>query len=172
MSGPDRVPYGAWPSPITAERAASASVRLGEVFVAGDEVTWLEQRPEEAGRYVVMRGGPGILPIDLTPAGFSARTRVHEYGGGSYAVAGAGMLFTNDGTRYLTRQDFALGMECFNAAVLELAREPRAYAFDLARAVDSREYFTDEVHLSDAGVEREATLVARFILDHGVLTAR
>lgn len=73
--------------------------------MAGDEVTWLEQRPDEAGRYVVMRGGLGILPIDVIPQGFSARTRVHEYGGGSYAVAGTGVLFTNDADQRLYRQD-------------------------------------------------------------------
>ncbi len=103
LSAASRIPYGAWPSPISAERAASASVRLGEVFVAGDEVTWLEMRPDEDGRYVVVRGGAGAQPVDLLPAGFSARTRVHEYGGGSYAIAGSRVWFTNDADQRLYR---------------------------------------------------------------------
>ena len=105
LSEPRTIPYGEWPSPITAERAASAAIRLGEVHLTADDVTWLERRPDEQGRHVVMRGASARSAHDLTPGGWSARTRVHEYGGGSYAVNGARLIFANDDDQRLYRQD-------------------------------------------------------------------
>ena len=99
-----QLPYGAWPSPITAERAARASLRLAEPFAFGDATTWIERRPDEGGRYVVVRSDAGSEPYDLTPPGWSARTRVHEYGGGSYTVAGDLVFFTNDEDQRIYRQ--------------------------------------------------------------------
>lgn len=105
MGGRQPRPFGTWPSPITAERAARASVRLSEPHADAEVTTWLEARPSEAGRYVVVRSGTGGQPEDVTPPGFSARTRVHEYGGGSYAVAGRTTYFANDDDQRLYRQD-------------------------------------------------------------------
>ena len=58
----------------------------------GDDVHWLEGRPQEQGRSVVVRGGELAQPADLTPPPFNVRTRVHEYGGGA-AGAGRNGLF-------------------------------------------------------------------------------
>jgi dipeptidyl aminopeptidase/acylaminoacyl peptidase len=99
------LPYGTWPSPITAERVARGAVILSETLADGDATTWLEIRPHEEGRYVVVRADPGSEPVDVTPSGFSARTRVHEYGGGSYAVSGATVIFANDDDQRLYRQE-------------------------------------------------------------------
>jgi hypothetical protein len=95
MSDVQRIPYGTWPSPITADRAAAASVGLSETRAIGDATTWLERRPQERGRSVVVRSAPCAEPVDVTPPGVSVRTQVHEYGGGSYAVAGATTYFVN-----------------------------------------------------------------------------
>jgi len=95
MSDARPIPYGAWPSPITADRAAKASVRLSETRAIGESTTWLELRPEEQGRSVVVRSEPGAEPVDVTPAGLSVRTRVHEYGGGSYTASGTNVYFSN-----------------------------------------------------------------------------
>jgi len=105
MSDAPRIPYGAWPSPITADRAAAASVGLSETRAIGDATTWLERRPQEEGRSVVVRSAPGAEPVDVTPPGVSVRTRVHEYGGGSYAVAGATTYFVNPQDQRLYRQE-------------------------------------------------------------------
>ena len=105
MSSPERIPYGAWPSPITADRAAEASVVLSETCAVGDATTWLELRPQEQGRSVVVRSEPGGEPFDVTPPGVSVRTRVHEYGGGSYAVSGATVYFVNLEDQRLYRQE-------------------------------------------------------------------
>ena len=105
MSEPDHTPYGAWPSPISAERAARAAVRLSEVRAIGESTTWRELRPQEQGRSVVVRAEPGGSPVDVTPPGRSVRTRVHEYGGGSYAVSGPTVYFVNDDDQRIFRQD-------------------------------------------------------------------
>ena len=100
-------PYGSWRSPISAELVAAGGVALEEVKVAGDAVRWLEGRPLEGGRRVVcgVAPGGGREPEDLTPEGFNVRTRVHEYGGGSWAVHGDILFFANFDDQRLYRQD-------------------------------------------------------------------
>ncbi len=101
MSG-ERVeaPYGAWASPITAETVISAAVGLNEVRVDGDAVWWSEGRPEEGGRVQIVREGGDVLP-----EGFAARTRVHEYGGGAWAVHAGVLYFANWADQRLYRLD-------------------------------------------------------------------
>jgi dipeptidyl aminopeptidase/acylaminoacyl peptidase len=78
------------------------------VRAIGESTTWLEMRAHEGGRYVIVRADPGAEPSDLTPPGLSARTRVHEYGGGSYAVHDGSVFFTEDADQRLYRQDAGL----------------------------------------------------------------
>jgi dipeptidyl aminopeptidase/acylaminoacyl peptidase len=88
-------PYGSWPTPITSELVVRAAAGLGGVALDGDGVTWSEQRPGEGGRtQLVRRAGDGP-PVDLLPAGFNARTAVHEYGGGAWWVAGDRLWFAH-----------------------------------------------------------------------------
>lgn len=82
--------YGAWPSPITAAAVAQAGIRVGFPTIVGDEVWWLEGRPSEAGRSVVVARAADGSVRDVLPAGWSARTRVHEYGGLCYLGYDAG----------------------------------------------------------------------------------
>jgi len=91
-------PYGSWASPITAKSIASGSVTLGEPTLAHQSVYWVEGRPTEGGRQVIVHAAlDGNGRRDLLPDGFSARTRVHEYGGGAYAVLpDGGVVFSND----------------------------------------------------------------------------
>ncbi len=96
-------PYGAWASPISAELAASASNALLDLQLDGEDLYWLEMRPTEGGRYVLMRhtadGGD-----EITPAEFNVRTRVHEYGGKSFLVADGVVYFSNFADQALYRQ--------------------------------------------------------------------
>ena len=85
---PQVAPFGSWKSPITSDLLVAATVGLAEARPDGDDVYWLEQRPTEGGRSVVVRWSPSGGVEDVTPAPFNARTRVHEYGGGAYCVAG------------------------------------------------------------------------------------
>lgn len=95
MSIPQTAPYGSWKSPITADLIVAGTVSLDQVVLDGEDIYWLEGRPAEAGRYVVVRRTPDGRTEDVTPAPFNARTRVHEYGGGSYTVADGVVYFTN-----------------------------------------------------------------------------
>jgi dipeptidyl aminopeptidase/acylaminoacyl peptidase len=89
------VHHGEWPSPITPELVVAASVGLGEVLLDGPDICWSELRPAEGGRVQVVRRRPDGVNHDLLPEGFSARTRVHEYGGGAWYVDDGWLYFTN-----------------------------------------------------------------------------
>jgi dipeptidyl aminopeptidase/acylaminoacyl peptidase len=78
------VPFGEWPSPIRAADVARGHLRIGFPTVIGGEVWWQEGRPQEGGRVAVVHRSAGGKLTDLLPAPWSARTRVHEYGGRSY----------------------------------------------------------------------------------------
>src|SRR5262245_11188211 len=100
-------PYGAWRSPISAARVAAASTILGGVVVDGDTTYWLEGRPTEGGRTVLVRWGQDTGAVDLTPPPWNVRTRVHEYGGGSVAVAGGLIVYSSFADQRLYRLDGA-----------------------------------------------------------------
>jgi dipeptidyl aminopeptidase/acylaminoacyl peptidase len=88
-------PYGSWKSPISATLVAGAEVGLEQVRLDGDDIYWIERRAHEGGRKVIVRRSSGGRVTDVTPAGFNARTRVHEYGGGDYAVLNGRVIFSN-----------------------------------------------------------------------------
>ena len=88
-------PYGAWPSPLSAQVIAAQGLRLGGVAVDGDDIYWLEGRPAEGGRTVLVRRSRGGVIADVTPPPFNVRTRVHEYGGGAYVVDRGEIYFSN-----------------------------------------------------------------------------
>ncbi|MBG0815943.1 prolyl oligopeptidase family serine peptidase [Planomonospora sp. ID82291] len=100
----DALPYAAWPSPVSTADVARSGLQLAFPTVLGDEVWWTEDRPAEGGRTTIMHRDAGGVRRELLPAPWSARTRVHEYGGRSYAIvpgegprAGAGhrVVFVN-----------------------------------------------------------------------------
>ena len=90
-------PYGTWSSPISAELVARAGTRLSAPWLASGTAWWLEGRPVENGRVVLMRADSGEEPVDVTPAGFNVRTSAHEYGGGAYCG--------HDGVAYISNLD-------------------------------------------------------------------
>jgi len=87
---PTTAPHGAWPSPISATSVAEGARRIDDLAALGDDVCWLERRPEEGGRNVLVHLAPDGSTRTLTPDGFDVRSRVHEYGGGAFLIAGAG----------------------------------------------------------------------------------
>lgn len=88
-------PFGSWRSPITSDVLVQAVVGLSSPSLRSGEVFWSEARPTEGGRVVPVRRRAGEAPADLVPTGFSARTRVHEYGGSCTAVGPTDLWFTN-----------------------------------------------------------------------------
>lgn len=95
VEGVITAPYGSWRSPITAEQLVERVVALHELSVSGETLYWNERRPAEAGRQVVVRRSADGEVADAVPEGYSARTTVHEYGGGSYVVHGQTLFFSN-----------------------------------------------------------------------------
>jgi hypothetical protein len=87
--------YGEWPSPITGADVARNRVGLAFPVIAGEHVWWQETRPTEGGRIAVVSRGPDGVVRDRLGAPWSARTRVHEYGGRSYLPLADGFLFAN-----------------------------------------------------------------------------
>lgn len=83
---PQTAAYGSWRSPISAQTLTAQTVRLSEPQLDGEFCYWLESRPQEQGRNVLVQLGPDGQRRDLLAAPHSLRTRAHEYGGGSYCV--------------------------------------------------------------------------------------
>jgi dipeptidyl aminopeptidase/acylaminoacyl peptidase len=90
---------GWWPSPWSSAQVAAGKVARAGLQADGGRVAWVESRPDEGGRQVVVAvdpvGGGDATPVDLSPADVSVRSRVHEYGGGAATVSG-GVLFYVD----------------------------------------------------------------------------
>jgi dipeptidyl aminopeptidase/acylaminoacyl peptidase len=97
-------PYGCWRSPITSDLIVAQSISLTDVRLDGGNVYWLEGRPQEQGRNVIVRAGANGEQHEVTPRPFNARTRVHEYGGGAWLVAGGAVYFSSFSDGRLYRQ--------------------------------------------------------------------
>lgn len=100
------VSYGSWESPISSSMVASAGVAFERpIVLEGDRIYWVESRPTEGGRSVIVRWSPQGQTVDVTPDSFNTRTRVHEYGGGAFTVESDRVYFSNFADQRLYRQD-------------------------------------------------------------------
>ena len=97
-------PYGSWKSPITSESIVAEAVGFGGIALDGGDIYWLESRPSEGGRRVIVRRTPDGETADVTPRPFNVRTRVHEYGEGDFTVRDGAIYFTNFDDQRLYRQ--------------------------------------------------------------------
>ncbi|MGB7946921.1 MAG: S9 family peptidase, partial [Candidatus Binatia bacterium] len=88
-------PYGSWKSPVTAELIAGAEVGLEQLRLDGEDIYWIERRALEGGRKTILRHSADGQVTEVTPSPFNSRTRVHEYGGGDYAVSKGTIVFSN-----------------------------------------------------------------------------
>lgn len=96
-------PYGSWPSPIDASAVVAGATGLSQLALDGDDAYWIEARPAEAGRNVVVLRSPDGTLADVIPPGHNARSRVHEYGGGAFAAADRVVWYSNDADRRVYR---------------------------------------------------------------------
>ena len=105
----ERAPYGSWRSPITAASIVGGAATITEVVVDGtadDSPVWFnEARPAEGGRIAILRANADGTADEITPRDASVRTRVHEYGGGAFTVAGGLVVFSHDTDQRLYRID-------------------------------------------------------------------
>ncbi len=155
MPEPKTAPYGSWSSPITSEMIVATSIGLGEILLDGADVYWLETRPQEGGRSVVVRRAADGAIADVTPplseggaVPCNVRTRVHEYGGGAYLVDAGTVYFANDADQRLYRQRAG-------AAPMPITPEPRQpgglrYADGVIDPARSRMIWVREDHTTGA----------------------
>lgn len=103
-----RRPYGSWPAPISAADLAAGSRSLGEVRLDGPDTYWLESDPMAGGRSFLVRRDPAGVLTRVGPRGaepVAVRTRVNEYGGGSYALTPTGVVLSAHADDRLYRLD-------------------------------------------------------------------
>ena len=98
-------PYGLWPSPIDGEQVARQATAYDAVHTSGEAVHWLETRPSQDGRAVVVRWTDDAGAADAVPAEFDVGSRVHEYGGGAYLPAGRTLFACSQSDQRLYRID-------------------------------------------------------------------
>ena len=102
---PTTAPYGSWKSPITTDLVVAGVIGLGQIALDDEDIYWMEMRPSEGGRMVIVKRNSAGEVTDITPKPFSARTKVHEYGGGEYIVYDGVVYFTNFSDQRIYRQD-------------------------------------------------------------------
>ena len=153
MTQKQKAAFGSWESPITTDLMLGDSVGLGEITIFADEIYWIEMRPQEKGRYVIVKQTADGKQIDVIAPEYNARTRVHEYGGGSYLVTEKGVVFTNfnDQELYLTDNN--------NNCIRLTDNEAYRYADIVYDKFNNRLICVREDH-SDEKIEAKNTIVS------------
>lgn len=82
----------------------AGALRLDQIQLDRDDVYWIEGRASEGGRNVIVKRAAGKI-TDVTPSGFNARTRVHEYGGAAYMVHQGTVFFSNFSDQRVYQQE-------------------------------------------------------------------
>lgn len=154
MPAKPTAPYGSWPSPISPTALATSGVGLASPAIDTDPTTgqrvtyWLEGRPNEGGRLVPVALRDGERSDVLGP-GWNVRTRVHEYGGGSYLIRAGVLWFVEFSDQRLYRRD--PGGEPY--PITPEPDRPGALRYaDFARHPDGRLFCVHEQHAADGTV--------------------
>lgn len=101
------IPYGAWPSTISAAQVAAGATPLSGLMLGGADgcdIFWLAGRAAQGGRNALLRYH-GVQEEEVTTMPYNVRSRVHEYGGGAYAVDGDTVYFSHFADNCLYRLD-------------------------------------------------------------------
>jgi dipeptidyl aminopeptidase/acylaminoacyl peptidase len=149
--------FGSWSSPITPQVVAGAGVGLQAPQPTAAGVCWIEGRPLEGGRYVLVRRTPDGRTVDVTPEGFNVRTRVHEYGGIAFLVDGQDVVFSNFADQRLYRQPLEGGEP---RPITPEPPSPAAYRYaDLERSPDGSLLFCVRERHEEDGVFNELAVL-------------
>ena len=102
MNTPRVATFGSWKSPITSDLIVSKTIGIDNIAIDRQNIYWLEKRPQEKGRNLIVGHFPNRGTEDVTPQPFSVRSRIHEYGGGAYTIEENTIYFSNyaDGRIY------------------------------------------------------------------------
>jgi len=144
-------PYGSWQSPITSDVIVQGTIGLPAIAIDNQDRYWLEFRPQEQGRTVLLKYNSDQGITEITPAPYNVRTRVHEYGGGAFVVKDGAVFFVND-------QDQCI-YQSINGELSRLTQEStRRYADFLVDSWRNRLICVCEEHHLD-NTEPENTIV-------------
>ena len=87
------LPYGTWPSTLSASMVTASSASLGMPYEYQSMVLATESRPSEGGRIALVQRSDSFADAEILPKKFSVRTRVHEYGGRAWWLGRACLYF-------------------------------------------------------------------------------
>jgi len=136
----------------SAEQAAAASADFAELHAAHGGVLWVAFDPllARCGLFFCREG----VVSELTPPGFSVRSRVYEYGGGACCATDQGVAFVNEGDQQVYCIDF--GMDCgAHGAPYVITDEPNCRYGDLCFVSAWQALLAvEESHEGDAVVHR------------------
>lgn len=163
MPQPVTAPYGSWASPVSARLLTDAGVRLASPRLHQGQCYWLESRPAEQGRSLIMRLG-ATGPEEVTPADFNVRAKANEYGGGDYCLADQTLFFVNAGDQQVYRQALTGGQP------QALTRAPQSRFADLVFDPERQQLIAIEEKFEAGQAESRHRLVA-IDADSGALTA-
>ena len=104
MSKGKTAPFGSWNSPISADLITAGTVRVGQIVLDGNDIYWVEMRPSERGRNIIIKRSLDGEKADMTSPEFNVRTRAHEYGGGAFIIKNETIYFVNDKDQRIYRQ--------------------------------------------------------------------
>lgn len=151
-------PYGSWESSITTDLIVSSAVGLGDVWADGPDIWWSEQRPGERGRTAIVRRRPDSDVEDVFGDVWSARTRVHEYGGGAWWLDGSTLYFNNYDDQRLYR---LAGSDDSPVAITRDPAAPQALRYADGRVVPGSDWLicVRESHEADGEASNELVAV-------------
>jgi dipeptidyl aminopeptidase/acylaminoacyl peptidase len=96
--------YGSWKSPITSNVIASGSIKIEQVIIDHTDIYWLETRPLQQGRIVIVQYNQDGKITDITPESYNVESKVHDQGGGEFIVSNGVIYFANKNDQHLYRQ--------------------------------------------------------------------
>ena len=99
--------YLKWDSLLTPNDIYSDYINLGSPVYTNNTLYWLEGRPSEQGRQVIVKRNKNGNVEDLTPRDYYVRTRVHEYGGLAFAIGNTYCYFVNFKDQRIYQQDLS-----------------------------------------------------------------
>ena len=134
---------GFWPSAWSAEQAAAAGREINELKVSAQGVFWSETDPQTAQTLLYRYQHNTQATQVFTPAGFSVRSRVYEYGGASFNLLPQGVVFTNEA-------DQQIYLQAWQGAPLQLTNNSQCRYADMQFDAHSNSIIAiEESHHSD-----------------------
>jgi dipeptidyl aminopeptidase/acylaminoacyl peptidase len=155
-----QLPFGSWPTPITSELVVRSARLPNGLQLDGDDIWWSEGRPEEAGRMAVLRRGPDGAVTEVVTAPWSARSSVHEYGGGAWWAHDGVLWFVDWASQRLHRVQVGGEVGGEPVALTPEPAVPRGLRYaDGSLSPDGTTLLCvrEEHHPRGSGVTREAT---------------